>query len=66
MSNSKRLAKFIQFLAVLLGVLSFVDFIFDVVVFDFTISTAKSVAMFMISVFLYASIRRPDFFQSKP
>jgi len=65
-SNSKKLAKFILFLAICLGVFSFVDVSLDVVRFDLTIETTKSVTMFMLSIFLYVSIRRPEFFQSKP
>ncbi len=66
MSDSKKLAKFIEFLAIFLGAFSLVDFVMDLVRLELTLATAKSFGMLVLSIFLYFSISKPELFKTKP
>lgn len=65
-SDSKKLAKFIEFLAIFLGAFSLVDFVMDLVRLELTLATAKSFGMLVLSIFLYFSISKPELFKTKP
>lgn len=65
MLDSKKLAKFVELLAIFLGAFSLVDFGLDIVRLEFTIATAKSFGMLVLSIFLYFSISKPEFFNKK-
>jgi hypothetical protein len=66
MSDSTKLAKFIEYLAIFLAAFSSVDFILDFVRLDLGLATLKSIGMLALSVFLYLSIKRPELFKDKP
>jgi hypothetical protein len=66
MSDSNKLAKFIEFLAIFLAAFSLVDFSMDLVRFEITFATAKSFGMLTLSIFLYLSINKPEIFKTKP
>ncbi|WP_057831273.1 hypothetical protein [Colwellia sp. TT2012] len=65
MSDSTKLAKFIEYLAIFLAAFSSVDFIMDFVRLDFGFATLKSFGMLALSIFLYLSIKRPELFKTK-
>lgn len=65
-SDSKKLAKFIEFLAIFLGAFSLVDFVMDLLRLELTLATAKSFGMLVLSVFLYLAISKPELFKTKP
>jgi len=66
MSDSTKLAKFIEYLAIFLAAFSSVDFIMDFVKLDLGLATIKSFGMLALSIFLYLSIKRPELFKTKP
>jgi len=66
MSDSTKLAKFIEYLAIFLAEFSSVDFIMDFVKLDLGLATIKSFGMLALSIFLYLSIKRLELFKTKP
>ncbi len=66
MSDSTKLAKFIEYLTIFLAAFSSVDFIMDFVKLDLGLATIKSFGMLALSIFLYLSIKRPELFKTKP
>jgi hypothetical protein len=66
MSDSNKLAKFIELLAIFLAAFSLVDLGMDLVRFEITFATAKSFGMLALSIFLYLSINKPEIFKTKP
>jgi len=66
MSDSTKLAKFIEYLTIFLAAFSSVDFIMDFVKLDLGLATIKSFGMLALSIFLYLSIKRLELFKTKP
>ena len=66
MTDSKKLAKFIELLAIFLGAFSLVDFGMDLVRLELTLATAKSFGMVVLAILLYFSISKPKLFKTKP
>jgi hypothetical protein len=65
-TDSKKLAKFIELLAIFLGAFSLVDFGMDLVRLELTLATAKSFGMVVLAILLYFSISKPELFKTKP
>jgi hypothetical protein len=65
MSDSTKLAKFVNKLALVLAVFSIIDIVYCVLTFSLGLSIIKSFGTLSLAFFMYLSLNKPGFFKTK-
>ena len=63
MSDSTKLANSLELLAIFLAAFSLVEFALDLLTFSIGLATIKSIAMLIVSISLYLSLKKPELFK---
>jgi len=65
MSDSTKLAKFVNVLAIFLAIFSIVDIAYYIITLNIGFPIIKSLGSLSLSAFLYLSLNKPEFFKAK-